>query len=84
MISQSFDLQYKKRGVFMIFTREKPDNRKPTPLDYAVGDQVIILAGDFADQVGTVKGHYAENLILELGNDQLIPTAYTNVIKWLG
>ena len=68
----------------MIFTREKPDNRKPTPFDYAVGDKVTILTGDFADKIGTVQGHYAENLILELENNQLIPTAYTNVIKWLG
>ena len=64
----------------MIFKREKPDNRKPTPLDYAMGDKVTILTGYFADKIGTVQGHYAGNLILELENGQFVPTAYTNVI----
>ena len=83
MISQSFDLQYKKRGVFMIFTREKPNNKKPSPLDFRVGDNIQVIAGDFAGKIGKVEGHYDANLIVTL-DYVTVAIPYTNVIKWLG
>ena len=50
----------------MIFTREKPNNKKPSPLDFRVGDNVQVITGDFAGKIGKVEAHYDANLIVTL------------------
>lgn len=58
-------------------------NKAKRPMDYRVGDRILVLTGDYKDRIGTVQGHDGNMLITSFDNE----TTYTgihfmNAVKW--
>ena len=58
-------------------------NRHKNPMDYRVGDKILVLAGDYKNKIGTVQGHDGNMLITSFDKE----TTYTgihfmNAVKW--
>lgn len=58
-------------------------NKNKRPMDYKVGDRVLVLTGDYENRVGTVQGHYGDNLIVSFEKEtNYSPIHYAEVVKW--
>jgi hypothetical protein len=58
-------------------------NKHKKPMDYRVGDRVLVLLGDYKNKVGTVQGHDGNLLILSFDKDsEFKGIHFMNVIKW--
>lgn len=60
-------------------------SRNKKPMDYSVGDRIMVLAGDCKDRVGTVQGHDGNLLIVSFDKEsEFKGVHFMNVIKWVG
>ena len=58
-------------------------NKYKKPMDYRIGDRVLILLGDYKNKVGTVQGHDGNLLILSFDkNSEFKGIHFMNVVKW--
>ena len=58
-------------------------NRNKKPMDFKIGDRIIVLTGDYQNKIGTVQGHDGNMLITSFDKE----TEYTgihfmNAVKW--
>jgi len=60
-------------------------NRHKKPMDYSVGDRIMVLVGDCKDRVGTVQGHDGNLLIVSFDKEsEFKGVHFMNVVKWVG
>lgn len=53
------------------------------PIDFEIGDRVLVLAGDNKNKVGTVQGHDSNLLILSFDKETTFKGVhFMNVVKW--
>lgn len=53
------------------------------PMNFKIGDRVLVLAGDDKDKIGTVQGHDNNLLILSFDKEATFKGVhFMNVVKW--
>lgn len=58
-------------------------NKNKKPMDYRIGDRILVLTGDYKDRIGTVQGHDGNMLITSFDRDsEYTGIHFMNAVKW--
>lgn len=58
-------------------------NKAKKPMDFKIGDRIIILTGDYKDKIGTVQGHDGNILITSFDKEtEYKGIHFMNAVKW--